>query len=58
VLLALKVRALTDARSCRDLIVYSKTLETVFTARTRIERDFDLEAVRRVEASALRVSMS
>jgi hypothetical protein len=28
-----------------DKIVYSKTLETVSTARTRIERDFDPEAL-------------
>ncbi len=27
-----------------DKIVYSKMLETVSSARTRIERDFDLEA--------------
>jgi dihydrofolate reductase len=33
-------------------IVYSKTLETVSSARTRIERDFDPEAVRQVKASA------
>ncbi|MDO8848262.1 MAG: dihydrofolate reductase family protein [Coriobacteriia bacterium] len=32
-----------------DKIVYSKTLETVSTARTRIERDFDPEAVRRMK---------
>jgi dihydrofolate reductase len=35
-----------------DKIVYSKTLETVSTARTRIERDFDPEAVRQMKASA------
>ena len=35
-----------------DKIVYSKTLETVSSARTRIERDFDPEAVRRMKASA------
>jgi dihydrofolate reductase len=34
-----------------DKIVYSKTLETVSTARTRIERDFDPEAVRRMKDS-------
>lgn len=37
-----------------DKIVYSKTLEKVSSARTRIERDFDLEAVRRLKASAER----
>ena len=35
-----------------DKIVYSKTLETVSTARTRIERDFDPEGVRQIKASA------
>jgi dihydrofolate reductase len=32
--------------------VYSKTLETVSTAKTRIERDFDPDAVRQIKASA------
>jgi dihydrofolate reductase len=31
-------------------IVYSKTLNTVFSARTRIVRDFDPEAVRQMKA--------
>jgi dihydrofolate reductase len=35
-----------------DKIVYSKTLETASSARTRIERDFDPEAVRQLKASA------
>jgi dihydrofolate reductase len=35
-----------------DKIVYSKTLETPSSARTRIERDFDPDAVRRMKASA------
>jgi dihydrofolate reductase len=35
-----------------DKIVYSKTLETVATARTRIERDFDPEAVRQLKVAA------
>jgi dihydrofolate reductase len=35
-----------------DKIVYSRTLERVTTARTRIERDFDPEAVRRTKAAA------
>jgi dihydrofolate reductase len=34
--------------------VYSKTLETVSTARTRIERAFDPEAVRQMKATAER----
>jgi dihydrofolate reductase len=35
-----------------DKIVYSKTLERASTGRTRIERDFDPETVRRMKASA------
>ena len=35
-----------------DKIVYSKTLEKVSSARTRIERDFDPEAVRQMKARA------
>jgi dihydrofolate reductase len=35
-----------------DKIVYSKTLEAVSTTRTRIERDFDPEAVRQMQARA------
>ena len=37
-----------------DKVVYSKTLERPASARTRIEREFDPEAVRRVKASAER----
>jgi riboflavin biosynthesis pyrimidine reductase len=35
-----------------DKIVYSRTLETAPSARTRIEREFDPEAVRELKASA------
>ena len=35
-------------------IVYSKTLEALSSARTRIERDFDAEAVRKLKAAARR----
>ncbi len=35
-----------------DKIVYSRTLEAVSIARTRIERDFDPEAVRQMKVSA------
>ena len=35
-----------------DKIVYSKTLATASTTRTRIEKDFDTEAVRRMKATA------
>jgi len=37
-----------------EKIVYSKRLETVSSARTRIERDFDPEAIRQLKASAER----
>jgi dihydrofolate reductase len=37
-----------------DKVVYSKTLEAVSSARTRIERDFDPEAVRQLKARAER----
>jgi dihydrofolate reductase len=37
-----------------DKIVYSRTLESVSSARTRIERDFDPEAVRQLKAAAER----
>jgi dihydrofolate reductase len=35
-----------------DKIVYSKTLDTVSSTRTRIERDFDPAAVRQLKAAA------
>jgi dihydrofolate reductase len=37
-----------------DKIVYSKTLDAVSSVRTRIERQFDPEAVRRMKATAAR----
>ncbi len=37
-----------------DKVVYSRTLETVSSARTRIERDFDPKAVRQMKARASR----
>jgi dihydrofolate reductase len=37
-----------------DKVVYSKTLEAVSTARTRLECDFDPDAVRQMKASAER----
>jgi dihydrofolate reductase len=37
-----------------DKVVYSKTLETAASARTRIERAFEPEAVRQLKASAER----
>ena len=35
-----------------DKVVYSKTLDTARTARTRIEHDFDPEAVRQLKAQS------
>jgi dihydrofolate reductase len=35
-----------------EKVVYSRTLETVSSARTRIERDFDPEAIRRMKTEA------
>jgi dihydrofolate reductase len=35
-----------------EKVVYSRTLETVSSARTRIERDFDPEAVRQMKTEA------
>src|SRR3712207_4429817 len=37
-----------------DKIVYSRTLETTSSARTRIERDFNPDAVRQLKASVPR----
>jgi dihydrofolate reductase len=37
-----------------DKIVFSRTLETTDTARTRIERDFDPEMIRRLKTAAAR----
>ena len=37
-----------------DKIVYSKRLATASTTRTRIEKDFDTDAVRRMKATATR----
>ena len=46
------MRDFAEIWQAADKTVYSKTLETVSTARTRIERDFDPEAVRQLKASA------
>jgi dihydrofolate reductase len=48
------VRDFAGIWGAADKVVYSRTLETVSTARTRIERDFDPEVVRRMKASAAR----
>jgi dihydrofolate reductase len=44
------MQAFAEIWRAADKIVYSKTLETVSSARTRIERDFDPEAVRQRKA--------
>jgi dihydrofolate reductase len=46
------MRDFAELWQAADKIVYSGTLEAVSTARTRIERDFDPEAVRQMKASA------
>lgn len=48
------VRDFAEIWQAADKIVYSKTLETASSARTRIERDFDSEAVRQMKAKARR----
>jgi dihydrofolate reductase len=47
-----KMRDFAQIWQRADKIVYSRTLESVSTARTRLERDFDPEAVRQLKASA------
>jgi dihydrofolate reductase len=49
---SLLMRDFAQIWQAADKIVYSKTLEAVSTARTRIERDFDPEAVRQMKAHA------
>jgi len=46
------VRAFAQLWQAADKIVYSTTLETVSSARTRIERAFDPDVVRRMKATA------
>ena len=46
------MRDFAELWQAADKIVYSKTLDTPTTARTRLERDFDPEAVRQLKASA------
>jgi dihydrofolate reductase len=45
-------RDFADLWRATDKVVYSRTLERAASARTRIERDFDPEAVRSMKASA------
>ena len=46
------IRDFAELWHAADKIVYSTTLETVSSARTRIERDFDPEAVRQMKERA------
>jgi dihydrofolate reductase len=46
------VQEFTEIWQAADKVVYSKTLETARTARTRIERGFDPEAVRQLQAQS------
>ena len=48
------VRDFAEIWQAADKIVYSRTLPAASGARTRIERDFDPEAVRRLKATAAR----
>jgi dihydrofolate reductase len=46
------IRDFAEIWRAADKVVYSRSLATVSSARTRIERDFDPEAVRQLKASA------
>lgn len=48
------VREFAEIWRGADKVVYSRTLDTVSSARTRLERDFDPDAVRLMKASAAR----
>jgi riboflavin biosynthesis pyrimidine reductase len=48
------IRDFAEIWQAADKIVYSKTLASVSSARTRIEREFDPQAVRQLKASARR----
>src|SRR4029453_4472699 len=48
------IRDFAEIWRAADKIVYSKTLGAVSSAKTRIERDVDLEALRQLKASAER----
>jgi dihydrofolate reductase len=48
------MRDFAEIWQAADKVVYSKTLETVSSAKTRIEWDFDPEAIRQMKASSER----
>jgi dihydrofolate reductase len=45
-------RDFTEIWRAAEKIVYSRTLQTVSSARTRIERDLDSDAIRRLKATS------
>ena len=48
------VREFAEMWRDADKVVYSRSLESVSSARTRLEHDFDPDAVRRLKAAAVR----
>ena len=48
------IRDFAEIWQAADKIVYSKTLQTVNSDKTRIERDFDPDAVRQMKEAAAR----
>jgi dihydrofolate reductase len=48
------IRDFAEIWRAADKMVYSRTLETISSARTRLERAFDPEAVRRLKAESER----
>ena len=46
------IRDYAEIWQAADKVVYSKTLEAVSSSRTRIERDFDPDAIREMKARA------
>ena len=46
------VQAFAEIWQAADKVVYSRTLDAASTARTRIERDFDPDAVRKLKAES------
>ena len=46
------VQEFTELWQAADKVVFSRTLETARTAKTRIARDFDVEAVRQLKAQS------
>ena len=46
------VQEFAEIWQAADKVVYSRTLETAWTGRTRIERDFDPEAVRQLKSQS------